>query len=404
MSEKTCNRILNLELITGMIASIIVGIVGERIPRLYWSRMCWIALVILAINFGLKIYGKNKHSAEVIGKWLSSLTLILVFNFLIYTTVSMINLTFKPFMLISSIVGLLLLMVINIPVVIINFSIAQNWFTRLFLVFILYLNYICNVNSFLGTSPIINQILHSGVVTSFATFILAFFIAKAWQLKFNWNLKLIKSQNFQWLTLFLLLIISVWFAFFNAFVALAPSLKDLICFWNWDFSTFEITTKAIFKAVAAGVFEETIRCLNLIILLLTMHNFKYRVFFATAISSILFSLSHLCNLGGNILFIKFDLTLTLQQLVYTLGTGMLFAVIYLYTGKLWLSMLIHGLLDFIVFSETPLTQVVTPLISNGWIVAIILLLVPLAIALLMMVGKRRKFMEENADRIVGNVL
>ena len=383
-----------------MVVSIIIGIVGESLPRLYWSRMCWIALTILLLNFILKIWGKNKHSIKIASQWLGSLTLILIFNFLIYTTTSMLNLMVKPLVLVSSIVGIVLLLLVDIPVVVVNFPVVKNWFMRLFMIFILYLNYSYNVNRFLGTSGVIKAIIRSGVIIALATFILAFFITRAWQLKFQWNLKLGKSKNFQWLALILLLIFSVWFAFFNSFVTLAPSLADLLCFWQWDLSTFEVTLNSVLAAIEAGIFEETLRYLNLVILLVAMRNFKYRMIFAIVISSILFSLSHLGNLGISTFLIKFDLETTLQQVVYTFGAGMLFAVIYLYTGKLWLSISIHGLVDLIALSETPLTRIVSPLITDGWISAIIILLIPLVVALLMMTGKRKTFMEENVGRII----
>lgn len=400
MTSKVWNKLLDIELIIGMIVSIIIGIVGESLPQLYWSRMCWIALTILLLNFILKIWGKNKHSIKIASQWLGSLTLILIFNFLIYTTTSMLNLMVKPLVLVSSIVGVVLLLLVDIPVVVVNFPVVKNWFMRLFMIFILYLNYSYNVNRFLGTSGVIKAIIRSGVIIALATFILAFFITRAWQLKFQWNLKLGKSKNFQWLALILLLIFSVWFAFFNSFVTLAPSLADLLCFWQWDFSTFEVTLNSVLAAIEAGIFEETLRYLNLVILLVAMRNFKYRMIFAIVISSILFSLSHLGNLGISTFLIKFDLETTLQQVVYTFGAGMLFAVIYLYTGKLWLSISIHGLVDLIALSETPLTRIVSPLITDGWISAIIILLIPLVVALLMMTGKRKTFMEENVGRII----
>lgn len=400
MTSKVWNKLLDIELIIGMVVSIIIGIVGESLPRLYWSRMCWIALTILLLNFILKIWGKNKHSIKIASQWLGSLTLILIFNFLIYTTTSMLNLMVKPLVLVSSIVGIVLLLLVDIPVVVVNFPVVKNWFMRLFMIFILYLNYSYNVNRFLGTSGVIKAIIRSGVIIALATFILAFFITRAWQLKFQWNLKLGKSKNFQWLALILLLTFSVWFAFFNSFVTLAPSLADLLCFWQWDFSTFEVTLNSVLAAIEAGIFEETLRYLNLVILLVAMRNFKYRMIFAIVISSILFSLSHLGNLGISTFLIKFDLETTLQQVIYTFGAGMLFAVIYLYTGKLWLSISIHGLIDLIALSETPLTRIVSPLITDGWISAIIILLIPLVVALLMMTGKRKKFMEENVGRII----
>ena len=215
------------------------------------------------------------------------------------------------------------LLLVDIPVVVVNFPVVKNWFMRLFMIFILYLNYSYNVNRFLGTSGVIKAIIRSGVIIALATFILAFFITRAWQLKFQWNLKLGKSKSFQWLALILLLIFSVWFAFFNSFVTLAPSLADLLCFWQWDFSTFEVTIDAVLMAINAGVFEETLRCLNLMILLVVMRNFKYQLILATVISSLLFSLSHLSNLGTSVMFTHFDLAAMLQQLIYTFGAGML---------------------------------------------------------------------------------
>lgn len=189
----------------------------------------------------------------------------------------MLNLMVKPLVLVSSIVGIVLLLLVDIPVVVVNFPVVKNWFMRLFMIFILYLNYSYNVNRFLGTSGVIKAIIRSGVIIALATFILAFFITRAWQLKFQWNLKLGKSKNFQWLALILLLTFSVWFAFFNSFVTLAPSLADLLCFWQWDFSTFEVTLNSVLAAIEAGIFEETLRYLNLVILLVAMRNFKYRM-------------------------------------------------------------------------------------------------------------------------------
>ena len=76
---------------------------------------------------------------------------------------------------------------------------------------------------------------------------------------------------------------------------------------QWDFSTFEVTLNSVLAAIEAGIFEETLRYLNLVILLVAMRNFKYRMIFAIVISSILFSLSHLGNLGISTFLIKFDL-------------------------------------------------------------------------------------------------
>ncbi|MED7628413.1 peptidase [Lactobacillus helveticus] len=200
MTMRIWNKVLSIELIIGMVISIGVGIIVENIPQLYWSRVCWITLAVLAIIFALQIWGKNNHTVKHVSQWLSNLTLILIFNFLIYTAVSTINLTNKSLVLVSSIVGLLLFLVVDIPVVVVNFPVVKNWFMRLFMVFLLYVNDIYNVNRFLGTTNEVKLILHSGVVDAIACFILTFFIARAWNFRFSWNLKLIKTKYFQlWL-------------------------------------------------------------------------------------------------------------------------------------------------------------------------------------------------------------
>lgn len=88
--------------------------------------------------------------------------------------------------------------------------------------------------------------------------------------------------------------------------------------------------------------------------------------------------------------------MTAQQLTYAFGIGLAFGVLYLYTGKLWLGMLIHFLYDL----ESVSTDSVTTMFT-GWPVSIMLLIVGVVIFAWMLTGKRRKFMEDNADRIVG---
>lgn len=185
-------------------------------------------------------------------------------------------------------------------------------------------------------------------------FILAFFIFKAWGLKFEWNLKFIKTKNFQWWALVLLLLFSAYFPFFNVFLGIAQTPVQI---FNWDFSTFEVTLTGFLSAVEAGIMEETQRCLDIVVLLFVFRNFKGKVVWATVISSLLFSLDHLTNLGSTQFGVLYNLTKVEQQMIYTFGFGMLAAVLYLYTGKLWLSMLVHFGLDFIVFSETPINCV-----------------------------------------------
>lgn len=400
MNQKTWNRIFDIELIVGILASVILGIMSGQISQISWPRLSWLTLILLVIILGLRIWGRKDHNALAVSKWLSSITLVIVFYFLIYTAVSVLNILIEPLSTVWSVLGLLLMLVVGVPIVVANFSIVKNWFMRLFIGFTFYLNYMYNVNRFWGAPDWVKQILSSGLIAGLAVFILTFFVFRAWNLKFNWNLKFIKTKNFQILALIGLVLVSVWFIFFNTFIQLVSSWTELLCFWQWDFSNFEVTSKTIMIGATAGIMEETIRYLNLAVLLYAMRNLKNRVVFSVFITAIMFGLSHLGNLSSSHFGIKYSLEVTLQQVVYTFGAGMLLAVIYLYTGKLWLNMMIHGLLDMLVLSETPLAQSANPLIPYAWLSITIITLIPLVIALVMLTGKRRKFMEDNADRII----
>ena len=400
MKQKTWDWIFDIELIIGIIVSAILGIIDKSIPQIFWTKLGWVTLVLLVIILGLRILGKKRCFASLISKWISSITLIFVFNFLTYIVISVLNIVAKSLVSVWSVLGMLLLLVIDIPIVVVNFPVVKNCFLRLFVVFMIFLSYIYNINRFWGEPHWVKSISFSGIVIAIATFILAFFILKAWNFNFNWNLKLIKTKHFQILVLIFLVLFSVWFAFFNTFIYLASTLSELFCFWQWDLSTFKVTTDAIMTAATAGIVEETIRCLNLMILLWTMRNCKWQIVASVFITSIMFSLGHLTNIGINSVGMHFDLETTLQQVMYAFGLGMMFAVIYLYTGKLWLGMLIHGLLDLIAFSRTPLSVMGLPLTDDNWLIAAILMLIPLVVALMMMTGKRLQFMQDNVNRMI----
>lgn len=400
MKQKTWNRIFEIELVVGIVVSVILEILSTQITQFSWIKWSWVALVLLVIILCLRIWGRKKKQALLASKWLSSLILIFVDNFLVYTAISALDVVAKPLASVWSVLGILLLLTVGIPVAAVNLSVVKNWFMRLVVVLTLVLNYLYNANRFWGGPQWSNQLTHLGVVTGIATFILTFFILKAWGLKTEWNLKFVKTKNFQLFALVGLILLSIWFAFFNTFISLVSNVSELFCFWQWDLSTFEVTSKAIMEAAPAGIMEETIRFLNLVILLYTMRNFKYRVVVAVFVTSLMFSLTHLTNFNVKVLGARYSIEDTLQQVVYTFGAGMLLAVLYLYTGKLWVSMVIHGMVDLISFSKTPLSVMGAPLITNGWLATVVLMLIPLTIALVMLTGKRRKFMEDNADRIV----
>lgn len=401
MKQKAWDRIFNIELGLAILISFVLGIIGSQFKQEWSNKAFWGSLVILVVILVLKLWGKKNLYAQRTSNWLSILTLSFIFELLTDTAVSILNLKLSAIAPLISGIGLLLLLVVNIPLVAINFPVVKNWFLRLISITVLALSSLFGNDRIYGAPEIVHQIVRTGLIFAIAMFILAFFIARAWGLKFSWNLNVIRDPNFHWLTLIILLVVAVWFAFFNTYIVLAQSLGELLCFWQWDFHAFEFTRKAFLAASEAGIFEETIRCLELIVLLYALRAFKHRIIVSMLVTSLIFSLMHLTNLGGSIFGIQFDWQTVLQQMIYTFGVGMMLAAVYLYSGKLWLGMLIHFLTDLISLSKTPLSYTANPLITDGWVMAVILMLIPLIISLAMMWGKRRRVMEGHVDQMVG---
>lgn len=125
---------------------------------------------------------------------------------------------------------------------------------------------------------------------------------------------------------------------------------------------------------------------------------RWRVPLAIYGSGLLFGLAHAGNVGWN----GETLTATIAQVIGVMGSGFLWAVLYLYSGKLWLPMLFHFLTDYFANIQSGWN-------SAGWtfngtaadyLEEFVIVAVPLAVSIWFMFGKRRQVLEENADRLL----
>ena len=125
---------------------------------------------------------------------------------------------------------------------------------------------------------------------------------------------------------------------------------------------------------------------------------KYRIPVAIYGSAILFGLSHLSNFGWH----GESFTATIAQVIGVMGSAFIWAELYLYTGKLWLPMIYHFLMDYISDLQSGWN-------SAGWswngeitdyIYTVLIVGVPLLFSIWMLFGKRRQVMEDNADLIL----
>lgn len=219
----------------------------------------------------------------------------------------------------------------------------------------------------------LHSLTYQGVIAAIALLTMTCFLVKAWGYHFNPNLKFIKSSSFQKKILLALLIMATIDLFYNI-----PNLT---------------------AAIEPGILEETERYLLIVIFLAGFNRFpKYRIPVAIYGSAILFGLSHLSNFGWH----GESFTATIAQVIGVMGSAFIWAELYLYTGKLWLPMIYHFLMDYISDLQSGWN-------SAGWswngeitdyIYTVLIVGVPLLFSIWMLFGKRRQVMEDNADLIL----
>jgi uncharacterized protein len=98
----------------------------------------------------------------------------------------------------------------------------------------------------------------------------------------------------------------------------------------------------LIECLSVGFFEEIVfRGILLVILFQQLSNAKHGMILSVIISSLVFGMLHVVNL-----FSGASITSTLLQIGYSFLMGMLWAVMYLKTGNLWMTMLLHASYNF----------------------------------------------------------
>ncbi|MCH3905286.1 MAG: CPBP family intramembrane metalloprotease [Lactobacillus sp.] len=121
---------------------------------------------------------------------------------------------------------------------------------------------------------------------------------------------------------------------------------------------------------------------------------KNHLLWTIVLSSILFGMFHLTNLTAQ------DLGTTLYQVVMASFSGLFFVLLYLYTGQLWLVMLMHFYTDLASFANSA-SITITAITADDWIRILIVGAFINAIFVWLMFGKRRQVMELHLDRLSG---
>lgn len=409
MKKSTWSKILNNQIIVYLILGLInLYLLNVTVQNAAVSAMTiFFVLASIAILLSielLKFLGlrKLKHIISI---------LFLPFIFLIITNgiLYRIQVLEPSIATLLVIIDLLLSVLVLIPIVFVEYgTIDQNIF-RLGAVIVLMASLLFSSVGFITKNIFLNEIVLSGIIIPIIFLPCVYLIVKQWGYQFNLNLKIQKNFNFQWLALLFLLLFMVWFPFFKIYLSIGDSWSTII--WRWNFNYLNPFNSIVYKsallvflsALEAALFEEVARYLFLLLTLSTLEKKKLRLLFAILISDILFALFHYSNLFDN----QRTIQSVNQQVIATLGFGIFSAVLYLYTGQIWLPILMHFLMDFLSFSLTPLGGAAGLIASstNGELLVIVLnVMVPLLAALPFFFGKRRQVMEQNANRITKYIL
>lgn len=147
-------------------------------------------------------------------------------------------------------------------------------------------------------------------------------------------------------------------------------------------------------SLESGIGEETLcRFAILTLLMILCRHSKWKVALVIFTSSLIFGLLHFINL------IDQSWSLTVYQFCFTTISGIFFALIFLYTGRLWLAMVIHFAMDFASsFSEISAMNSTISLSDYQSIVVLALLM--LVLTIWMMRGKRGKVMKTRAQLLI----
>lgn len=235
-------------------------------------------------------------------------------------------------------------------------------------------------------------LIDSGVIGALAYFILVTTVMRCWHLSWP-GLKPQFGWGFSWWVLLVLLIVDVWFTLWNAYGDGTNWQNALFAFhFTWKLPKLSLTMTVI----EAGVGEETMFRFGVLgCALYAFRNLDQRIPWAVILSSVIFGLIHYFNLLGQ------EFSMTTVQVLSAFSIGMFFCVVYLYTGQLWITMLMHFFIDWTSFTVSGTAVMAGKTNAMDWITLVIQMIVLIGISVWMMYGKRRAVMKRHADKLIG---
>lgn len=241
-------------------------------------------------------------------------------------------------------------------------------------------------------SRFLQQGLHAGLFGSVAFFVLVTTLMRSWHLSWpglqpHWH-----SDISAWVIVFMV-VFDLAYTFWNAF---NDPTKWTGLLTQYSLHGAHIDRLLTMQAAASGIAEETLFRFGVLgVLLAGLRNVSQRVPISILISSLLFGLAHFTNVPAQ------QVDVTIIQALSAFGIGLFFSCVYLYTGQLWMTMLMHFLIDFFAFMMTGAPLIAGHATSFDWGAMIIQLIFEVAIFVWMLFGNRRHAMERHANRFTG---
>ena len=402
MSRKRWQQIFDAQMLIALIVTIL-----EMIPKRERNAGNIFQLVCLVLVIGLNFYVqfKRKNPSKIsyeINRWF---TLWLLSDLFIDAWLKVGNyflLNFKQLEILCVLLLWAAYLVLLLPLAVLYAGDLKKWYLRLIAVYLLDQQY--GPDQLLLVSKnlrIMHSITWQGVIAALALLILACFLGYAWGYRFNPNLKFVKSRNFQMSIFVIVIAFATIDLFYNAFSDYDKQIWTAFFSYSIDIQSKYLTIPNLTSAIEPGILEETERYLMVLIFIAGFNRFpKWRVPIAVYASGILFGLSHAGNVGWN----GETLSATIAQVIGVMGSGFLWAVLYLYSGKLWLPMIFHFLMDYLADLQSGWNSAGWQF--SGWatdyISEILMVAVPLAFTIWMMFGQRRAVLEENANHLLNS--
>lgn len=358
MKQITTSKILTIQIVLNVILTIFI-----------FKQVDIFFFVFQEVILTLTIFLKKRNT------FLSIVFLPFIFMYtyslLLYTIVQKFPILAIPVYIVY-VVGILLIL---IPVIISKYVKVKDGLIRLLSTIWL----IGIIPYLVGIVPIVSKkqskllftINSSGILYAIIAIICIYILFDKWGYSFYFNFKVKNVGVGYYLILFLALLFITWYAFFHTFLGLAESSKEI--FYKWNFSLVNPTYSAkysngidiVLNSLEPAIYEEIQRYAYIFILLIVFKMRKNQLQFSVLISASIFSLSHVSNfLNSGLPFEN-----TMSQIIVSFGLGCFLAFLFLYTGKIWLNILVHFGIDFLTFSITDIGYLTMSVFNknHGWV-------------------------------------